>query len=58
MGQLESLREINIAEPNNKRKNKKKKFMPLLFSLMGILVNPEILRHYMLELFGSFIVLC
>jgi hypothetical protein len=32
MGQLESLRELNIAEPNNKRK--KKKSMPLLFILM------------------------
>jgi hypothetical protein len=56
MGQLESLRELNIAEPNNKRNNKKS--MPMLFILMGISVNLEIWKHCTLKLFGSFIVLC
>jgi hypothetical protein len=56
MGQLESLRELNIAEPNNNKKEENK-IMPLLFILRGISVNPKILRYYTLELFGSFIVL-
>jgi hypothetical protein len=42
MGQLESLRELNTAEPNNKRKNKKS--MPLLFILIGLPVNLETLH--------------
>jgi hypothetical protein len=63
MGQLESLIKLNIAELNNKRKRKKKKkkkkeSMPLLFILIGLSVNLEILRHCTLKLFGSFIVLC
>jgi hypothetical protein len=56
MGQLESLRELNIAEPNNKRKNNK--IMPLLFIPMGNSMKLEMLRHCTLKLFGSFIVLC
>jgi hypothetical protein len=55
MGQLESIREINIAESKIKER---KKFMPLLFILMGNSIKLEILRHCTLELFGSFIVLC
>jgi hypothetical protein len=51
MGQLESLRELNTEEPNNKIKNKKS--MPLLFILIGLLVNLEIWRHYTLNLFGK-----
>jgi hypothetical protein len=56
MGQLESLREINIAE--SKIKERKNKIIPLLFILMGNSIKLEILRHCTLELFGSFIVLC
>jgi hypothetical protein len=55
MGQLESLRKLNIAQPKNK---KEKISMPLMFIPMGISVNLEILRHCTLELFGSFIYLC
>jgi hypothetical protein len=54
MGQLKSLRELNIAGPNN---NKKEENKILLFIPMGISVNLEILRHYTLKLFESFIVL-
>jgi hypothetical protein len=56
MGQLESLRELNIAE--SKIKERKNKIMPLLFILMENSVKPEILRHCTLKLFESSIVLC
>jgi hypothetical protein len=59
MSQLESLRELNIIESKIKeRKKNNNKIMPLLFILMGNSVKLEMLRHYTLELFGSFIVLC
>jgi hypothetical protein len=59
MGQLESLRELNIAKSKIKEKKKEKynKSMPMLFILMGNLVKLEILRHCTLKLFGSSIVL-
>jgi hypothetical protein len=47
MGQLESLRELNTAEPNNKIKIKKN--MPVLFTLIGLLVNLEILETLHIE---------
>jgi hypothetical protein len=56
MGQLKRLRELNIAQPKNKKTEKKS--MPLLFIPMGISVNLKILRYCTLELFGSFIFLC
>jgi hypothetical protein len=55
MGQLESLRELNIAK--SKKREKYNKSMPMLFILMGNLVKLEILRHCTLKLFGSSIVL-
>jgi hypothetical protein len=63
MGQLESLRELNITESKKKKNNKRKKekynkSMPMLFILMGNSVKLEMLRHCILKLFGSFIVLC
>jgi hypothetical protein len=56
MGQLESLRELNIAK--SKIKERRKESMPMLFILMGNSVKLEMLRHCTLKLFGSFIVLC
>jgi hypothetical protein len=62
MGQLESLRELSIAQSDQKRKKKKKKkrrkkrenkalaIMHWLFNLMGIPMNFEILNHCTLEL--------
>jgi hypothetical protein len=57
MGQLESLRELSIAQPDQKKKKMKKReenkaltIMPWLFNLMGISVNFEILSHCTLEL--------
>jgi hypothetical protein len=57
MGQLESLRELSIALPDQKKKEKKKKkenkalaIMPWSFNLMGIPVNFEILNHCTLKL--------
>jgi hypothetical protein len=46
MGQLESLRELSIAQSENKALA----IMPWLFNLMGIPVNFEILSHCTLEL--------
>jgi hypothetical protein len=52
-----SIRKLKgVAKPNNKIEQNK--IMPLLFILMEISMNHEILRHYTLELFGNFIVLC
>jgi hypothetical protein len=51
MGQLESLRELSIAQLDQKRKeNKALAIMPWLFSLMGIPVNFKVLSHCTLEL--------
>jgi hypothetical protein len=52
MGQLESLRELSIAQPDQKKKKKNKalSIMPWLFNLMGIPVNFKILSHSTLEL--------
>jgi hypothetical protein len=52
MGQLESLRELSIAQSDQKkkRKNKALAIMPWLFNLMGIPMNFEILNHCTLEL--------
>jgi hypothetical protein len=58
MGQLESLRELSIAQSDQKKKKEEKKnrenkalaIMPWSFNLMGILVNFEILSHCTLEL--------
>jgi hypothetical protein len=57
MGQLESLRELNIQESKIKER-RKNKIMPLLFMLIGISLKHEMLKHCTLKLFGSFIVLC
>jgi hypothetical protein len=44
MGQLESLRELSIAQPTQRRKRKKKMLiLPWLFHLIGIPMNFEIL---------------
>jgi hypothetical protein len=57
MGQLESLRELSIAQIEKKKKIKRKKekkkkkkkknniIMPWLFHLIGIPVNFEVLDH-------------
>jgi hypothetical protein len=57
MGQLESLRELSIAQPDQKKKKKikKKKIKLLLLCLghlilMGIPMNFEILNYCTLEL--------
>jgi hypothetical protein len=56
MGQLESLRELSIAQSDKKKKKGKKKenkalaIMPWSFNLMGIPVNFKILSHCTLEL--------
>jgi hypothetical protein len=53
MGQLESLRELSIAQFDQKKKKKENKalaIMPWSFNLIGILVNFEILSHCILEL--------
>jgi hypothetical protein len=53
MGQLESLRELSIAQPQKKKKKKKtksKKKKKRKRPLMRILVNFEVLSHYTLEI--------
>jgi hypothetical protein len=55
MGQLESLRELSIAQSDQKKKKEKKEnkaltIMPWSFNLMGIPANFEILSHCTLEL--------
>jgi hypothetical protein len=54
MGQLESLRKLSIAQPEQKRErereNKALAIMPWLFNLMGIPVNFVILSHCTLGL--------
>jgi hypothetical protein len=46
MGQLKSLRELSIAQPDKREKKKMKNIiMPWLFHLMEILVNFEVLNH-------------
>jgi hypothetical protein len=51
MSQLESLRELSIAQSDQKKKkNKALAIMPWLFNLMGIPVNFEIFSHCTLEL--------
>jgi len=51
MGQLESLKELSIAQSDpKKKKNKVLAIMPWLFNFMGIPVNFEILSHCTLEL--------
>jgi hypothetical protein len=57
MGQLESLRELSIAPPDQKKRKKRKEkenkalaMMPWSFNLMEIPVNFEILSHCTLKL--------
>jgi hypothetical protein len=56
MGQLESLRELNIAESKINERRKEK--YANVVTLMGNSVKLEMLRHCTLKLFESFIVLC